>query len=154
MDSDRRKLCQAGGLLVLGAATGAALPGCGDNGGGGGACGATAFKTPYGVDDVPKGSAAPFFMGGDGMIGYFVCQDDNGFYAMDGNCTHRGCFVDFDSNAKNFNCHCHGATFDFNGGSPTAPAPTPMPHYELCLTDGVFVIDTNKEVDATKRYRF
>jgi Rieske Fe-S protein len=152
MDSDRRKLCQAGGLLVIGAATGAAIPGCGSNDGGPNA--ADAFVTPYAPEDVPKGSAAAFFRGGDGMIGYFICQDDNGFYAMDGNCTHRGCFVDFVTASKSFACACHGATFDFNGGTPTAPAPTPMPHYELSLSNGVFVIDTSKEVDAAKRYRF
>jgi Rieske Fe-S protein len=154
MDSDRRKLCQAGGLLVMGAAAGAALPGCGSNGGGGGSCGEMAFNTHLTPEDVPKGTAAPFFMGGAGMIGYFVCQDDNGFYAMDGNCTHRGCFVDFVTASMSFNCHCHGATFDFNGGTPTDPAPTPMPHYELCLSAGEFVIDTSKPVDAAKRYRF
>jgi Rieske Fe-S protein len=135
---------------VIGAATGAALPACG---GSSGASGAT-FRTNFGRDEVEKGTAVPFFMGGDGMIGYFVCQDDNGFYAMDGNCTHRGCFVDFLGDSKTFNCACHGATYDFNGGSPTAPAPTPMPHYELTLSEGVFVINTGKEVDASKRYKF
>ncbi len=133
---------------MIGAALPAGSSGCGaDNSGG-------IFRTPYEPMDVPKGSAAAFFMGGDGMIGYFICQDDNGFYAMDGNCTHRGCFVDFVTTTQSFLCACHQATYDFNGGSPTAPAPSPMPHYELSVDGGVFVINTKKEVAASKRYRF
>jgi Rieske Fe-S protein len=151
MDSDRRKLCQAGagGLLVLGAAS---LPGCG-SGGDGGNCGAAAFATQYAPDDVPEGQAVAMFTG-PGMKGFFICHDSKGFYAMDGNCTHVGCFVNFVEANMGFHCDCHGATYDFNGGSPTTPAVTPMPHYALCVSDGVFQVDTAQMVDATKRYRF
>jgi Rieske Fe-S protein len=72
---------------------------------------------------------------------------------MDANCTHKGCFVNFDVANPGFSCNCHGATFDFNGGNPTAPAPTPMPHYDLCVSStGTVVVDFDKVVDATVRH--
>jgi Rieske Fe-S protein len=148
MDSDRRKLCQAGGLLVVAAS----LPACG-TGSDGGNCGTQAFQTSYQPEDIEKGNALALFMG-TGMKGYFICHDENGYYAMDGNCTHVGCFVNFVAASQSFDCPCHGATFDFNGGKPTTPAPSPMPHYALCLNDKGFLVDTTQMVDAAKRYRF
>jgi Rieske Fe-S protein len=89
----------------------------------------------------------------DLYIGVFVCRDSGGLYALDGNCTHRGCLVNFMVAQTNFSCNCHGATYDFNGGSPTGPAMGPMKHYDMSLSaNGTVVVDLEKVVDAKMRY--
>jgi Rieske Fe-S protein len=83
----------------------------------------------------------------------FVCRDGGGLYAMDANCTHHGCFVNFNTATVSFQCPCHQATFDFNGGSPTPPAPTPMPHYAMCISaKGTVIVDLGTVVDASTRH--
>jgi len=43
-------------------------------------------------------------------------------------CPHAGCFVDFDSEAKNFLCPCHNSSFALNGkiNDPSSPTPRAM----------------------------
>jgi nitrite reductase/ring-hydroxylating ferredoxin subunit len=145
IDRDRRSLCQAGGLLIAAAA----LPACG-GGQGGGSCGAGAYDTGLEPSSLKMSSAQPFIMTNRAV---FVCRDAGGVYALDANCTHRGCFVNFIVDTPSFSCPCHGASFDFNGDNPTSPAPTPMPHYEVCVSDnGTLVVDVSKVVSATVRY--
>jgi Rieske Fe-S protein len=130
---------------------GATLPACGGSGGGG-QCGADAFPTKIKPADVAMNQAKPFIM--SVQQGVFVCRDAGGLYAVNAYCTHTGCFVNFDTTTTSFNCPCHGATFDFNGENQTTPAPSPMPHYEMCVDSmtGYVEIDFSKMVDSKKRF--
>jgi cytochrome b6-f complex iron-sulfur subunit len=133
MDRDRRMLCQAGGLLLASAA----LPSCNMQP----VCPDNAFDTGLKPSDVAQNQAQPII---SSTRAVFICHDGDGYYALDANCTHHGCFVNFVIATTSFSCPCHFATFDFNGDKPTAPAPTPMPHYQLCVNK-----DGNLEVDLT-----
>jgi Rieske Fe-S protein len=154
MNDDRRKLCQATGLILASTL----IPACGSQGANGGTGGSPDGGAGGKVDtklkpsDIPLNSAQPQI---SVQRAVFVCHDKDGFYAMDGNCTHRGCFVDFLTDKVSFHCQCHGATYDFNGGTPTPPAMGPMPHYDISLsTTGTIVVDYDKVVDATVRAKF
>jgi Rieske Fe-S protein len=82
----------------------------------------------------------------------FVCRDANGLYAVSSICPHAGCDVTFRLASVSFRCPCHGATFNFNGGAPTAPAFQPLDHYLLCIEgDGSVGFDINSPVTSTTR---
>jgi Rieske Fe-S protein len=159
-DDDRRRLCQA--ALALAAA--AALPACGGSGSGG-QCkdpgsvktsenvGPTAVSTGIMAANVQVDTAVERMTS---EINVYVCRDACGLYAMDAGCTHLGCNVDFVSAEAGFSCKCHGATYDFNGTNPTAPAPSPLKHYAIALqASGEILVDVSPEgvVDASVRLK-
>jgi Rieske Fe-S protein len=87
----------------------------------------------------------------------FICHDAGGLYAVDAGCTHLGCDVN-PKNASNlsqgFICPCHQATYDANGEHPTAPAPRPLAHYQLCVQpSGALIADPTTTVAATTRLK-
>ncbi len=82
----------------------------------------------------------------------FVCRDSGGLYAVSSICPHAGCTVNFRSSGDTFHCPCHGANFDFNGGSPTFPAFSPLDHYAICIEqDGNVGFDINTTVSSALR---
>src|SRR5260370_41659235 len=95
MDSERRKLCQAGGILLVGAA----LPACGGPPPGsspdmGATCPAGALDTGIVASTISPNTAHALITVQKAV---FVCRDANGLYAMDANCTHKGYFVNFNT---------------------------------------------------------
>jgi Rieske Fe-S protein len=154
MDEDRRKLCQAGALLAVGAAVG-----CGSSSkpctppDGGYVCGQDAVGSGMNVADVPMKSATKLVLPTQHI---WLCRDQQGIYAMSAECTHLGCdadLADMSDASKGFHCPCHGATFAFDGQHETAPAPSPLQHYLVCATvSGVLVIDLAQPVDPCTRY--
>ena len=91
---------------------------------------------------------------GDSLL---IGHDSDGYYAMDGGCTHLGCDVMMKAPGdlkQGFYCMCHGATYDANGQNPTTPAPLPLKHYLLCTEpSGALVVDTTVEVDPKVRLK-
>ena len=80
----------------------------------------------------------------------YVCRDSGGLYAMSSVCPHAGCKVTHET--TQFYCNCHGASFDLDGQNPTAPAFSPLKHYEMCVDDsGNVQITENKVVSASTR---
>jgi Rieske Fe-S protein len=51
------------------------------------------------------------------------------YVAVDIKCTHRGCDVNYDSDAKIFECPCHGSTFSLKGAVTKGPATKPLGYY-------------------------
>jgi len=47
--------------------------------------------------------------------------------ALDPTCTHLGCRVSWDSEAKELRCPCHGGTYDHLGVVKGGPPPAPLP---------------------------
>jgi len=153
MDDQRRKFCQAGGLLVLGMA----IPGCGSpannttDGGGQLACGSSSAGAGVNIADVMENTATLLTLQATRV---FLCRDSKGVYAMDAACTHVGTDVNFVDTSSGFKCPLHGATYDFNGEKPTSPAPSPLTHYLVCTTvSGTVVVDIDQPVAPSVRYR-
>jgi Rieske Fe-S protein len=142
MDSNRRKFCQASGLVL---ASGLLPAGC-------------------------LGNSEQFFHGGpassvalnDSMEVpipdhvTLICRDAGGLYAMSAYCTHAHCIVQFNpamgSTPPNFICNCHMSQFDFNGQNQAPPAPSPLQHFKLVVdTTGEMFIDPLTIVDPKTR---
>jgi len=47
--------------------------------------------------------------------------------ALDPTCTHLGCRVGWDSEAKELRCPCHGGVYDHLGAVKSGPPPAPLP---------------------------
>jgi Rieske Fe-S protein len=148
LDGDRRRICKAG--VALGAAS--LLPACGNA-----AMQPTCTLNAYAVglaSDVPLDGAV---MRMTPETNLYVCHDKDGYYTVDAGCTHLGCDV-APANAgdvrQGFACPCHGATYDANGLNPTAPAPKPLVHYQLCKQpSGTLLVDLTQIVDAKVRLK-
>jgi Rieske Fe-S protein len=152
---DRRRLCQAGALIAVGAA----LPACGSSPksctppDGGYACGTGGVSLGINATDVAPMSAMKLELQTQHL---WLCRDKGGIYAMSAECTHLGCdaeIVDPANVSKGFLCPCHGATYAFDGSHPTAPAPSALQHFLVCATvSGVLVVDLAQPVDPCTRY--
>jgi Rieske Fe-S protein len=162
MDEDRRKFCQATCAAVCAAALPIPLAGCKSGGNSGDDIWTlTAFKAGDVMADMALiAQVADTRDGGTGIShNFYIGRDAGGLFAMDANCTHARCVLEFDPanpamNIPNprFICNCHGSTFDFVGQNPTPPAPSPLAHYQLTVEgDGTLVVDASIVVDPSTR---
>ncbi|UJS18098.1 MAG: ubiquinol-cytochrome c reductase iron-sulfur subunit [Candidatus Jettenia sp.] len=77
----------------------------------------------------------------------FVVRDGNSFKAISVVCQHLGCAVEFSKEKNIFECPCHGSKYYRNGVNFAGPAPRPLSHFEVILSDsGKLVVDTSKIV--------
>jgi len=62
-------------------------------------------------------------LGGDAT--YLVIKEDKTLesYGINAVCTHLGCVVPWNKDAKQFQCPCHGSRYDFSGKVVRGPAP-------------------------------
>jgi thiosulfate dehydrogenase (quinone) large subunit len=147
-DLDRRAFCELAGLALVtvvvpacGQPPGNNPPMCGAGRVGAGPPSAVTLNNIVQIDRL-------------GFDSIFVCRDASGVYAMSAACTHNKCTLEFKSAAQGFGCPCHTAIFDFNGEKQTSPAPSPLPHYAICLdTNGNLVVDPDQVVAASVRYK-
>jgi cytochrome b6-f complex iron-sulfur subunit len=58
---------------------------------------------------------------------YVVVRTGTGIYAINAICTHLGCVLYWDPQAKQLACPCHAAFFDLSGNVISGPAPSPQP---------------------------
>jgi Rieske Fe-S protein len=80
----------------------------------------------------------------------YVCRDAGGYFTVDAQCTHAGC--DLNLTSGHWHCPCHGATFKFDGTSPTSPAHTPLNNYAVCIdAGGNLQVDYTTVVSSTTR---
>ncbi|HEX9100537.1 MAG TPA: Rieske 2Fe-2S domain-containing protein [Candidatus Dormibacteraeota bacterium] len=66
---------------------------------------------------------------GDLAFGGFVVKDESGkvnVFAI--NCSHLGCPIGLNKDAKTFDCPCHGSRFHLDGTVLHGPAPAPLSH--------------------------
>jgi Rieske Fe-S protein len=153
MDENRRKFCQVTGMTIAGAAV---LPACSNMAHvGTQRCGMPASPivviTDFKASDVALDDALIEQQTDHNL---YIARDAGGLYAMNANCTHACCIVNWDSPdlPKKFSCSCHGSTFDANGQNPTAPAPGPLEHYKLTVdAQGNITVDTSEQVDPSTR---
>ncbi len=87
--------------------------------------------------DAPKTPNSAFIMAdgggdnaaGDLAFGGFLVKDDSGkVNAFAINCSHLGCSVALNTDAKTFDCPCHGSRFHLDGSVLHGPAAYPLSH--------------------------
>jgi Rieske Fe-S protein len=68
----------------------------------------------------------------------FVRRTNEGFVALSGSCTHMGCFLDWKSTARTYDCPCHGGRFSEDGSSAPSSivAYQPLPKLETRVEQG------------------
>lgn len=67
---------------------------------------------------------------------FLVRAGDRDVTAFSATCTHLGCQVRWDAEAKKFICPCHGGVYDANGQVLEGPPPRPLDRIETRLDDG------------------
>jgi Rieske Fe-S protein len=65
---------------------------------------------------------------GDLAFGGFVVKHDGKLDVFAINCSHLGCSVALNKDAKSFDCPCHGSRFHLDGTVLHGPAPVPLSH--------------------------
>lgn len=56
----------------------------------------------------------------------FLVRDGDAVKALSATCTHLGCQVRWDRDAKRFRCPCHGGAYDAQGNVIEGPPPRPL----------------------------
>lgn len=59
--------------------------------------------------------------------------DANTLAACSAICTHKGCTVEYDGNAKEWSCPCHGSRFALDGQVTHGPAKLPLEQFKAAL---------------------
>jgi Rieske Fe-S protein len=65
---------------------------------------------------------------GDLAFGGFVVKNNGKVDVFAINCSHLGCSVALNKDAKSFDCPCHGSRFHLDGTVLRGPAPVPLSH--------------------------
>jgi Rieske Fe-S protein len=65
---------------------------------------------------------------GDLAFGGFVVKTSGNVLVFAQNCSHLGCSVAFNTNAKTFDCPCHGSRFNIDGSVLRGPAAYSLSH--------------------------
>jgi cytochrome b6-f complex iron-sulfur subunit len=72
----------------------------------------------------------------------YVVRTEGGFYAVSAVCTHLGCITQWKPELGLIACPCHGSKFRPDGTKIEGPAPRPLPHFAISLTeDGELLVD-------------
>lgn len=82
----------------------------------------------------------------------FIIREEAGyFYALSAVCTHLGCIVNWKLQDDFIACPCHGSRFNRIGEVIDGPAPKPLQHFAMSLTDeGFLVVDKEIIVDFSE----
>ncbi len=76
--------------------------------------------------------------------GFVIRKSDspNDMIIFDSRCTHLGCTVNWEANAKAFICPCHNGKFNINGAVVAGPPPRPLDRYTdfRVTNDGILEI--------------
>jgi Rieske Fe-S protein len=65
---------------------------------------------------------------GDLAFGAFVVKNQGKVEVLAQNCSHLGCSVAFNAEARSFDCPCHGSRFHVDGTVLHGPAAYPLSH--------------------------
>src|SRR5579871_2497859 len=86
--------------------------------------------------DIPEGGVTVVELDG---IEVLVAKVDGVFFAVENECTHRGCMLsDGEVDGYEVLCPCHGATFDLRTGAVLGgPAPEPLRVYKTHVENGL-----------------
>ncbi len=77
----------------------------------------------------------------------FVVREGNSFKAISVVCQHLGCAVHWTKEKNIFECPCHGSKYYKNGVNFAGPAPRPLYHFHIALSDeGKLIVYTENIV--------
>jgi cytochrome b6-f complex iron-sulfur subunit len=77
----------------------------------------------------------------------FIVREGNSFKAISVICQHLGCAVYWTKEKNIFECPCHGSKYYKNGVNFAGPAPRPLYHFMVSLSDdGKLVVNTEQRV--------
>lgn len=74
---------------------------------------------------------------------YLRREDTDSFVAFAVNCTHLGCPVNWQPDARIFLCPCHGGVYYANGDVAAGPPPKPLPRYPTRIRGGQVEVYTS-----------
>ncbi|GAA5166078.1 Rieske (2Fe-2S) protein [Pseudonocardia eucalypti] len=103
------------------------------------------WRTVVASADLPEGGVHDFDLGN---VTGFVARSAGRLAAVSGVCTHLGCRLAFNPQARRLDCPCHNASFALGGQLlryQLAVAPRPLPLFQVREVDGmvqVFAPDT------------
>jgi cytochrome b6-f complex iron-sulfur subunit len=81
----------------------------------------------------------------------YIVRMPEGFYAVSAVCTHLGCITQWKPDADQIACPCHGSKFKPDGTKVEGPAPRPLPHFGISLTeDGELLVDKLQNIKPTQ----
>ncbi|GIG21925.1 hypothetical protein Cch01nite_26490 [Cellulomonas chitinilytica] len=135
---DRRQVLVRAGLATMGVAAAGVLAACSSSSGGGG----DASQAPPAADgslaqlaDIPVGGAISA-QDADGKPILLTQPEAGTVVGLSAICTHQGCTVAPDDKDHQLACPCHGSTYDLEGKNTGGPAPSPLPPFDVHVTDG------------------
>jgi quinol---cytochrome c reductase iron-sulfur subunit, bacillus type len=70
----------------------------------------------------------------------FLVRSGQGVKALSSTCTHLGCRVSWDAEAKQLKCPCHGGVYDRTGAVVAGPPPAPLALLMTRIDDGQVLI--------------
>jgi cytochrome b6-f complex iron-sulfur subunit len=77
----------------------------------------------------------------------FISREGDSFKAISVICQHLGCAVHWTKEKNIFECPCHGSKYYKNGVNFAGPAPRPLYHFKVSLSDeGKLVVNTEQRV--------
>jgi cytochrome b6-f complex iron-sulfur subunit len=82
---------------------------------------------------------------------YLVRLEDGGFLALHRRCTHLGCTVPWDEEARRFACPCHASSFDLRGDVLSPPAPRALDLFPVRIENDVVKVETSRPI-TRKRF--
>lgn len=78
----------------------------------------------------------------------FIIREGNNFSAISMVCQHLGCAVHWTEEKGIFECPCHGSKYYKDGVNFAGPAPRPLFHFNMYLSDdGKLMVDTSTIVE-------
>jgi Rieske Fe-S protein len=75
------------------------------------------------------------------MSKLFVRDSETSIRALDPVCTHLGCIVAYNNQAKSIDCPCHGSKFDLDGKVVHGPAAKPLKTYEASISGDRILVE-------------
>ena len=82
---------------------------------------------------------------------YVLKRAETDFAVYDIRCTHVGCPVNWNPQAKRFFSPCHGGVFDIEGRVQAGPPPRPLDRYEVKIENDILYAGRLYRVDESLR---
>ncbi len=80
-------------------------------------------------------------VGGNVIVqGIIVANTSAGFVALNSECTHQGCTIEYSSTANNFPCPCHQSVFSPTGSVVNGPATVALKSYSVAKAGNTLTI--------------